>query len=305
MRGKAQRLAAVFGMATVTAAITAVAPRGELEAQPTPVNWTRVDSAFGRTGADQGGGVRRWSMPRTDLNVTVGAVKLRPAFALGSWMAMLPTAHGVLAMGDLVLREEELNPVISRLQEGGVEQSAIHHHVIRESPRVLYVHIHGHGDPLAVATAVKAALALTATPAPSASPSAPPPAIAFDTVQVTAALGASGKNNGGVWQVSIPRVESLTDEGTVLPASMGVATAINMQPTEGGRAVATGDFVMIGSEVNAVIRALRKGGIEVTSLHNHLLTDEPRLFFMHFWGDGDAVALAKALRAGLDATRRR
>lgn len=305
MRSEAQRLAAVVGMAALAAAITTVSPAGELGAQSSPVNWVRVDSAFGRTGVAQDGGVRRWSMPRTDLSVTVGNVRLRPAFALGSWLAMLPTAHGVLAMGDLVLREEELNPVISKLQDGGVEQSAIHHHVIRESPRVLYVHIHGHGDPLAVASAVRAALALTGTPAPSASPAAAPPAIAFDTLAVTAALGASGKNNGGVWQVSIPRVESLTDEGTVLPASMGVATAINLQPTEGGRAVTTGDFVMIGSEVNAVIRALRKGGIEVTSLHNHLLSDEPRLFFMHFWGEGDAVTLAKALRAGLDATRRR
>jgi hypothetical protein len=269
-----------------------------------PVDWSAVDVAFGRSSVAQDGGVHRWSMPRADLTVVADGVTLRPAFALGSWMAMLPDAHGVLAMGDLVLRDEELNPVLSALQDGGIEQSAIHHHVIRESPRILYVHIHGHGDPLAIAKAVRAALTRTGTPAPPAAAPAPAP-VALDTMAITAALGAPGKSNGGVWQVSVPRVETLRDGDVVLPASMGVATAINFQPTGNGRAAITGDFVMVASEVNAVIRALRTAGIEVTSLHNHLLLDEPRLFFLHFWGNADAVTLAKGLRSALQVTNSR
>lgn len=266
-----------------------------------PVDWSAVEAAFGRPSAAQDGGVHRWSMPRSDLTVVADGVTLRPAFALGSWMAMLPGAHGVLAMGDLVLRDDELNPVLSALQEGGIEQSAIHHHVIRESPRILYVHIHGHGDPVAIAKAVRAALTHTGTPAPPAT-AAPAAPVALDTAAITSALGAPGKSNGGVWQVSVPRMETLHDADVVLPASMGVATAINFQPTGNGRAVITGDFVMIAPEVNAVIRALRTAGIEVTSLHNHLLMDEPRLFFLHFWGNADAVTLAKGLRSALQVT---
>jgi hypothetical protein len=266
------------------------------------VDWAKVDAAFGRTGAAQDGGVHRWAMPRSDLQVTASGVLLKPAFALGSWLAMLPVEHGVLAMGDLVLRDDELTAVLTALQDGGVEQSAIHHHVIRESPRVLYMHIHAHGDPVAIATTVRTALARSGTPAPTPAPAAAPAPVALDTVAITAALGAGGKSNGGVWQVSVPRAEALTDGGMTLPASMGVATAINFQPTGGGKAAITGDFVMTAAEVNPVIRALRKAGIEVTSLHNHLLQDDPRLFFAHFWAVDDAATLAKGLRTALDLT---
>ncbi|MFL5578911.1 MAG: DUF1259 domain-containing protein [Gemmatimonadaceae bacterium] len=270
-----------------------------------PPDWAAVDSALGRPGAMQDGGVRRWSMPRSDLQVTAGGVRLRPAFALGAWLAMKPAAQGgVVAMGDLVLGEDELSPVLSRLQEGGVEQTAIHHHVMRESPRVLYVHVHGHGDPVAVARAVRAALALTGTPAPAPA-AAPPPPLELDTAAVRAALGYAGRANGGVWQVSVPRAETIRDAGEVIPPSMGLATAFNFQPAGGGRAAITGDFVMTAREVNPVIAALRANGIEVVSLHNHLLAEEPRLFFMHFWADDDAVKLARGLRAALERTNSR
>lgn len=290
MRVRAATLSALVGM------MTALPLRGQQA-----VDWSAVDAAFGRASAVQDGGVHRWSMPRSDLQVTAAGITLKPAFALGSWLAMLPTAHGVLAMGDLVLRDEELNPVLSKLQEGGIEQSAIHHHVIRESPRLLYVHIHGHGNPAAIATAVRAALALTGTP-PQAPAATTAPTMPLDTTGISRALGASGKVNGGVWQVSVPRAEVLRDDDVVLPASMGVATAINFQPTTGSRAAITGDFVMLASEVNGVIKALRASGIEVTSLHNHLLQDTPRLFFLHFWGENDAIVLAKGLRSALDVT---
>ena len=268
------------------------------------VDWTAVDSALGRVGTMQDGGVRRYSMARSDLQVTAAGVRLRPAFALGSWLAMKPAAGGgVVAMGDLVLGEDELNPVLSALQQGGVGQTAIHHHVMRESPRVLYVHVHGHGDPVAVARTVRAALALTGTPAPA--PAGPAPALDLDTAAVRAALGYAGRASGGVYQVGVPRAETIRDAGEVIPPSMGLGTVMNFQPTGNGRAAVTGDFVMTAAEVNPVIAALRANGIEVTSLHNHLLTDEPRLFFMHFWGNDDAVKLARGLRAALDRTNSR
>jgi hypothetical protein len=268
-----------------------------------PPDWAAVDSALGRQGTMQDGGVRRYSMPRSDMQVTAGGVLLRPAFALGSWLALKPVAHGVVAMGDLVLGEEELNPVLSALQAGGVEQTAIHHHVMRESPRVLYVHVHGHGDAVALARAVRAALARTGTPA--ASPAGAAPALDLDTAAVRGALGYAGRANGGVYQVSVARAETIRDAGEEIPASMGLATAMNFQPTGAGRAAITGDFVMTAAEVNPVVKTLREHGIEVTSLHNHLLADEPRLFFAHFWAHDDAVKLARGLRAALDRTNSR
>jgi uncharacterized protein DUF1259 len=266
------------------------------------IDWARVDSAFGRAGATQPGDVRRYGMPRGDLKVTAGGVSIKPAFALGSWIAMKAHGNGVVAMGDLVLTDAELGPVIARLQEGGVEQTAIHHHIVGESPRVLYVHVHGHGDPVAIATTVRAALGLTGTPAPAppAAPSATP--LGIDTTAITAALGFGGRVNGGVWQVSVPRSETITSGDFQVPPSMGLGTAINFQPTGGNKAAATGDFVLLGTEVNPVIKALIGHHISVTSLHSHLLDESPRLFFMHFWGNDDAVTLARGLKAALDVT---
>jgi uncharacterized protein DUF1259 len=266
------------------------------------IDWARVDSAFGREGVIQPGDVRRYGMPRGDLRVTAAGVSIRPGFALGSWTAMKAHASGVTATGDLVLTESELGPVIAKLQEGGVEQTAIHHHIVQESPRILYVHIHGHGDPVQIATTIRAALALTGTPAPTPPPATQPP-VDIDTAGVTAALGHAGRANGGVWQVNVPRQETIRSGGMDVPPSMGLATAINFQPTGNGRAAITGDFVLLGTEVNPVIKALTTSGIAVTSLHSHMLDEEPRLFFMHFWANADAVTLARGVRAALDLTK--
>ncbi len=309
----------LFGLAPVVAAgflsscggrapQRAMAPSSSTASPRTAtVDWTAVDLAMGRASVAQSDDVHRYNMPRSDLRVTVDGVVLRPSFALGSWLAMKPVADGVMAMGDLVLTDAEIEPVLSRLQAGGIEQTAIHHHVIRETPRVLYVHVHGHGDPVAIARAVRDAIALTATPGPAApgpaAPSAPAaPAFGLDTVALARALGYSGRVNGGVYQVSVPRTEVIRDGGMVIPAVMGLGTAINFQPTGEGKAAITGDFVLTAAEVNPVIRALREGGIEVTSLHNHLLNDEPRLFFMHFWANADALPLAQTLRGALAKT---
>jgi hypothetical protein len=265
------------------------------------IDWQEVDQALGRTGSMQPGDVYRFGMPRGDLQVTVAGVRVKPSLALGSWIAFKATPDGAIAMGDMVLLESEVNPVMSRLQAAGIEQTAVHHHVLRETPRIVYVHIHGHGDPVRIAEGVREALALTGTP-PAAAPTAAAGELGIDTAQVASALGFSGKVNGGVFQVSVPRSESVRDGGTEIPASMGLATALNFQPTGGGKAAITGDLVMIASEVNAVMRSLSESGIEVTSLHNHLLSEEPRLFFMHFWANDDAVKLARSLRAALTLT---
>jgi hypothetical protein len=226
--------------------------------------------------------------------------------SLGSWLAMKPRgASEVVAMGDLVLTEEELNPVLARLQQGGVGQTAIHKHLLDETPALWWTHVHAHGDALAIAGTVRDALALTATPAPAAPATAavaPPAAIELDTAQIRQVLGTAGRVNGGVYQVTVPRSETIRSLGVEVGPPMGTGTALNFQPTGGGSAAINGDFVMTAGEVDAVIRTLQQNGIEVVSLHNHLLDEQPRLVFMHFWAQGDAVTLARGLRAALDQT---
>jgi hypothetical protein len=263
-------------------------------------DWANVDRTFGRKGSALAGGVVKYGFPRTDLRVTVQGVRLKPAFALGGWVAFRDIGAGrAMAMGDLVLTESEVEPVIRALQRGGVEQTALHNHLLGETPRILYMHVHATGDPVKIAQAIRGALAATKTPL---TPRAGPPAAApdLDTAAIARALGVSGAMNGGVYQVGIPRRDTVRTEGNVIPPTMGVATGINFQPTGKGRAAVTGDFVLAASEVNPVIRALTDHGIAMTALHSHMLQEQPRLFFMHFWGDGDAVALARGLAAALD-----
>jgi hypothetical protein len=262
-----------------------------------------VAEALGRAGADQPGGVVRFSFPRSDLTVVANGVALKPALALGSWVAFKPMGpRTAMAMGDLVLLESEVGDVMRTLQAGGVEQTALHNHLLGESPRVMYMHVSAHGDPAKIAQTIRAALGTTKTPLGTPAAAASPSAAELDTAAVTAALGVAGKLNGVVYQVSVPRRERIMERGHEVPPSMGVATAINFQPTGGGKAAITGDFVMRAEEVNAVIRALQAHGITPTALHSHMLDETPRLYFMHFWANDDAVSLAKGLRAALDRT---
>ena len=208
-----------------------------------------------------------------------------------------------MVMGDLVLTEDEVQPVMKKLQEGDIEETALHNHLMWESPRVMYMHISSHGDAVQMAKAIHAALMLSKTPGPDATPPAQATTdLGFDQKQLEQILGHTGKVNGGVLQIAVPRSETITDSKMTVPPSMGVATALNFQPTGNGKVAITGDFVLLGSEVNPVLRALRENGIEVTALHSHMLTEEPRLFFMHFWANDDALKLAKGLRAALDKT---
>jgi hypothetical protein len=285
--------------ATVLVALSVASPAAAQEAAAD--EWAPVEEALGRKGTRHPGNVIRFGFLRGDLQVSVGSVRLRPAFALGSWVAFRATRDGALVMGDLVVREREVSGVVSALQNAGIEQTALHHHLLHETPRVLYLHIHAQGDAAELAAGIRAALARTGTPR-AAPARGRGPAIALDTARLDEILGQAGTSSGGVYQVLALRTESIRDHGTELPPPMGVATTLNFQPTGNGRAAVTGDFVLTAREVNAVIRALQAHHITVTSIHNHMLTEEPRLFFLHFWAHGNALDLGRGLREALDRT---
>ena len=265
-------------------------------------DWKAVARALGKSGAEVSGGVYRVGLPRSDLKVTLDGVELKPALALGSWLAFKPMGdHDVMVMGDLVLPESEISPVMMKLIESGIEVTALHNHLQRAQPETMCMHVLGHGDPAKLASALHSALQQSATPLSDApaSDAAASKTIDLDTLTIDQALGR-GKVNGGVYQVNIPRAESIKDDGMEVPDAMGSAIAINFQPTGSGKAAITGDFVLIASEVNPVLRALRESGIEVTAVHNHMLDDEPRLFFVHFWANNDVGKLTKGLKLALD-----
>jgi hypothetical protein len=269
-------------------------------------DWGKVADALGKPGAEMPGGVYRIGMPRTDLHVTLDGVAIRPTLALGSWLAFRGEGTATMVMGDLVLTEAEISPVMKKLTEGGIEITALHNHLFRATPATFYMHVIGHGDAAKLAASLHEGLALSGTPLtappPQAAGAAPQP-LDLDTAMIDRTLGGKGTVAGGVYQVGIKRAETVQDGGMEVPVAMGSAEAINFQPTGGGKAAITGDFVLTAKEVNPVLRALRENGIEVTALHNHMLDDEPRLFFMHFWANDDAGKLAKGLRDALDKVK--
>lgn len=267
------------------------------------IDWQKVDAVFGRKPAISDD-VHRYGFPRTDLSVTLDGATIKPALALGGWVAFKPVNDGAMVMGDLVLLESEINPVMAKLIEGGLEITAVHNHLLRASPPTFYMHVGGRGDPAQMATAIRDALSASKTPLSAPAAAGPAPALDLDTAQLDQIMGRKGQPNGGVYQFAFPRRDPVTEmHTTIAPAGpMGVATAVNFQPTGNGTAAITGDFVLAGSEVNPVIRALRSNGIEVTAVHSHMLDEEPRLFFMHFWAKDDALKLARGLRAALDNT---
>ena len=265
------------------------------------VDWAKVDAALGRKAAVSGD-VHRYGFPRTDLAVTLDGIAIKPALALGGWVAFKPAHGGAMVMGDLVLLESEIAPVMTTLIQNGLEITAVHNHLLRASPATFYMHVGGHGDPAKIATTLVQALQSSKTPlTPPAAPATQPP-VELDTAQLDQIIGVKGQANGGVYQFAVPRRDPVTENGVQIapPGPMGVATAINFQPTGGGKAAITGDFVLTADEVNPVLKTLRENGIEVTALHNHMLDDQPHLFFMHFWANDDVGKLAKGLRAALD-----
>jgi hypothetical protein len=263
-------------------------------------NWDAVGKALGKAGAVLPDGIYRVGLPRSDLKVTLDGVVIKPALALGSWLAFEAKGNDAMVMGDLVLTEDEVEPVMKSLIEGGIDITALHNHLLRSLPITYYLHVRGHGDPLKLAGALHTALALSKTPLGQPSGSAASQTLDLDTSALDKQLGHAGKANGGVYQFTIPRAETTTDGGMTVPVSMGTGIAINFQPTGSGQAAITGDFVLIASEVNPVLRVLRENGIAVTAVHSHMLDDQPHLFFLHFWARDDAQKLAGGLRAALD-----
>jgi uncharacterized protein DUF1259 len=268
-------------------------------------DWKAVEQALGKPGQMMPGDVYRIGMPRTDLSVTVKGVPVKAGFALGSYAAFKQVGDHAMVMGDLVLLDQEVPAVMSGLLAGGLEVTAVHNHLNDMAPHVMYMHYAGQGDAVQLASGLRQALSASGTPLGGAAPAAlaSPSAPTLDTKQIEQALGRSGREVGsGVFQVTVPRAEPITEMGMPLLPAMGVVTVLNFQPTGEGKAAITGDFVLVDREVNAVARALRQHGIDVTAIHNHGLRDTPRLFYMHFWATDEPAKLAAGLRAGLDQT---
>lgn len=256
--------------------------------------WQTVDATLGQTGKVVAGDVHRYGWPRRDLDVRVGKVRVEPALALGSWAAFSVN----MVMGDLVLRPAEVEAVIRSLQNAKFEISAIHNHLLGESPMIAYVHYSGHGDPVTLARALHDALATSATPMTSAAPATPTKEDDAAFAIVSDVLQRKGNMAGRVLQFGIPRAEPIADGGMTIPPTMGVATAVNFQRV-GKNVATTGDFVLIADEVNPVMWELEAHGITVTAVHSHMLRESPRLFFMHFWGVGAPREIAQGIQAAL------
>ena len=267
------------------------------------IDWKKVDAALGKTAAVSGE-VHRYSLPRSDLHVTLDGIAIKPALALGGWVAFAPMQGGAMVMGDLVLLDTEITPVMTKLMDSGFEITAVHNHILRASPSTFYMHVAGHGDPEKMAASIRAALSSASkTPFdPPATTAGPAPNLDLDTAKIDEAMGAKGTANGGVYHFGIPRREPATEGGMQVNAALGGANAINFQPTGDGKAAITGDFLVTGKEVNPLIRALRASDIEVTAIHSHMLDEEPRMIFIHFWANDDALKLARGVRTALDKT---
>jgi hypothetical protein len=271
-------------------------------AQAADIDWKKVDAALGKS-AVVSGDVHRYGLPRSDLKVALEGVAIKPALALGGWVAFAPMGGEAMLMGDLVLLETEITPVMTKLLDGGLDITAIHNHILRASPATFYMHVGGHGDPEKMAAVVRSALAVSNTPFdPPTTGAAPAPAIDLDMAKLDEIIGVKGTANGGVYQFGVPRRDPIMESGMKVTGPLGGANAINFQPTGNGKAAITGDFLVTGDEVNPLIRALRAGDIEVTAIHSHMLSEQPRLFFIHFWANDDAIKLARGIRGALEKT---
>lgn len=273
-------------------------PAAQVQAAGT--GWEAVDGIFGIKGKALPGGVQKYGWPRTDLTVRIGEVTLQPALALGSWAGFLRMGMGdeSMAMGDFVLKDSEVTPVLTALEASGFDVTAIHNHLLGETPHVAYLHFSGRGDPVGLAKALKAALEKTRTPLAPAKPASSSPEEVATLKKLQDALGRTGAMAGTVLQIGVPRAERITEGGEEIPPSIGMANSMNFQVV-GPRVATTGDFVLLAAEVNPVIRELRAHGIEVTALHSHMLDESPRLFFMHFWAVGAPDVVGEGLRAAL------
>jgi Domain of Unknown Function (DUF1259) len=297
-------LAACGGGSNSAGTTSAGVPQGQHSpATTTAADWKPVTDILGRTGKlGDNDTTYRIALPRNDLAVVTQDVPIKPGLSLGGYAVFAKYDDGVMLMGDLVITEAELPRVTDALQAHGITQTALHKHLLQQTPPVWWTHVHAMGDPNQLAQGLKAALDATAIPAAAAAPPAQQPPIDLDTAGIDAALGRKGTADSGVYKFTVARKDTIVDDGHVVPPGFGVTTTINFQPVGAGQAAINGDFVMTAPEVQNVIGALRKGGIVVVEVHNHSLTDNPRLFYLHYWAVQDGVTLAKTLRTALDAT---
>jgi hypothetical protein len=229
----------------------------------------------------------------------VKGVAIKPGLALGSWAAFLGTDDNAMVMGDLVLLEDELNPVMAKLRSSGFEISAVHNHLMEETPKVLYMHYMGHGPATQLATSLRAALSLSKTPLEKPVVPAEEAAAPAWVETVEDAVGRKATYKGGVLSYGVPRSDTITMAGMTVTPAAGVGEAINFQAADSGNVATTGDFVLTADEVNPVISALQEHSIQVTALHSHMLTEQPRLFFMHFWCVGSPESVGAGIKAAL------
>lgn len=263
-------------------------------------DWQAVEKVFGRKGTVQGD-VFKVTFPRSDLKVTIGEVSIESGLALTSWIAFKQMGNNAMMMGDLVLLDKEVDPVMSKLMSNGIEVTALHNHLVNESPSVMYMHFSGEGEPIKLAETMKSAFAGTSTPLATPKNKTPQSSQNIDWSKVESILGKSGKPEGNLLKYSFSRAETITDNGMEIPPSMGMATPISFQRVS-EKAAAYGDFVLLANEVDPVVKALTAQGITVTAIHNHMLFESPRLFFVHFWEFDDPVKLANGLKAALEKT---
>lgn len=261
------------------------------------VTTSTIDQALGRSG-QKTVDVYKVSFPRSDLHVSVHGLAIKPGLALGSWAAFLGSDGNAMVMGDLVLLEDELNPVMDKLRAAGFEITAVHNHLMHETPHVLYMHYMGHGPAKQLADSLKAALAVSKTPLekPAAAEEPAPPAW---VKSVEDSVGRKGTFKGGVLGYGVARSDSISSAAMTIPPAAGVAEAINFQAVDSGQVATTGDFVLTADEVNPVLSELRTHNISVTALHSHMLTEQPRLLFMHFWAVGTPESVGEGIKAAL------
>jgi hypothetical protein len=274
-------------------------------AQEMPAPYKQVLDTLGKTG-DFKDNVLKVNIPRNDLSITVANIKTPTPFGFGGWVAMTKGTGGMdVMMGDLVLTQEEVNPVMSALLENGLEATALHNHFFWDEPRMFYMHVHGHGDPAELARKVKPALDLIGKGGsrPAAAPTSTPAAATaptMDTAKIAQLAGHQGEQNGAVYKITVGRDDlKLTEMGAPINARMGLNTWAAFVGTNDNAAVA-GDVAMLANEVTPVLRVLRQNGIDIVAIHHHMTGTSPTIYFLHYWGTGSVDRLAVAFKAALD-----
>jgi len=272
-------------------------------AQDVPAEYQQVLSALGKQG-DYKANVLKVNIPRNDVAVTVAGVKTPTPFGFGGWVAMTKGSGGMdVMMGDLVLTEDEINPVMSALLDNGLEVTALHNHFFRDEPRMFYMHVHGRGRPADLARMLKPAIDLIGKRASTAAapPASPPasPAAAIDTAKVAQIVGVQGEQTGAVYKITVGRDDlKLTDMGAPINSRMGLNTWAAFVGTN-DRAAIAGDVAMLADEVTPVLKALRRNGLDVVAIHHHMIGTQPPIYFLHYWGTGPADKLAAGFKAAL------